>query len=117
MENISNFLRGYFYAAWQSRKYNDKIDFELNQCHIYTKEGGKLIFAINRGIAHVDGNTAYAFKEPENSLFDVVESWTTKEIWDFFKENNAIDCDEVRINYNALCVVIKCFGGIDFDKM
>ena len=117
MENISNFLRGYFYAAWQSRKHNEKIDFDLNQCHIYTKDGGKLIFAINRGIAHIDGNTAHAFKEPENSEFDVVETWTTPEIWEFFKKSNAVDGDECRMNFKALCWTIKCFGGIDFNRM
>lgn len=117
MENIRNFLRGYFYAAWQIRKRNDKIDFELNQCHIHTRNGGKLIFAINRGIAHVDGNTAFAFKEPENSFFDIVENWTTPEIWSFIKANDFCEHGEARINFYELCWIIKTFGGIDFDKM
>jgi hypothetical protein len=116
MKEISNFLLGYFYAAWQNRR-NYDIDNNLNQCLIYTKKGGRLIFAINRGIAHVDGNVAHAFKDSENSLFDIVKDWTTKEIWNYMKTFYDVEHDEVRINFEALCYIIYCFGGFDFDKM
>jgi len=116
-QDITNFLLGYFYAARQNMKYSNIVDINLNQCHIYTKTGGKLIFSINRGIAHIDGNVAHAFKEPENSLFDIVKDWTTKEIWDYINIYHDVEHDEVRINFNELCDLIIYFGGIDFEKM
>ncbi len=119
MNEVQLFLRGYFYAAWQERNHASDIDGKLNQMHIVTKDAGRIVFAINRGICHVDGNTAHAFKEPENSLFDIVENWTTKPIWDFLKTNGSVDndMDEARINFNALCWLIHCFGGLDLEKM
>ena len=116
MENeIKTFLRGFFYAAWQSK--NSNIDFEINQCHIFTKKGGKFIFATNRGIAHVYGNTAFAFKEPENSMFDIVEHWADEKIWNYIKNNFELSYDECRISFKELCFLIENFGGIDYSKM
>lgn len=117
MKEIQLFLRGYFYAAWQERKYSFDIDFKLNQMHLITKDGGRIVFAINRGICHIDGNTAHAFKQPENSLFDIVENWTTPKIWKYLIEHECVEVDEARIDFNQLCWLIYTFGGLDLDNM
>ena len=117
MKEVQLFLRGYFYAAWQERNHASDVDGKLNQMHIITKNAGRIVFAINRGICHVDGNTAHAFKEPEKSLFDIVENWTTPEIWDFLKKHDTVCEDEARIDFNQLCWLIYSFGGLDLENM
>lgn len=118
MRRTSMFLMGYFYASWQSKKYYNMTDYDHNQCTIYTHNGGKLMFAINRGIAPIIGNVAYAFKEPDHSLFDIVEAWTTKEIWNYIKLNHEVDeGGEVRIYFDDLCKLINEFGGINLNEM
>ena len=58
MKEIEGFLRGYFFASWQERKYYPELNNILVQIVLYTVNGGKLTVAINRGISHVDGNVA-----------------------------------------------------------
>ena len=119
MRRTSMFLMGYFYASWESVKYNIVVDInEHYRCVIHTYDGGELMFAINRGICPIIGCVAYAFKEPESSFFDIVEAWTTKEIWNYIKLNHEVDeGGGVRIDFDDLCKLINEFGGINFNEM
>ena len=119
MSRTKMFLMGYFYASWEGVKYNIVVDINKHyRCVIHTCDGGELMFAINRGIAPIIGNVAYAFKNLEDSLFDIVEAWTTKQIWNYIKHNHEVDeGGEVRIDFDDLCNIINEFGGINLDEM
>ncbi len=119
--DTKSFLIGYFYAALQLHK-NDvdssvKTDYHLYQIKLHTVRGGKLTVGINRGIAPLVGNTAYAFTDIGNSAFDVVKSWTTPEIWQHIELNFDVSYGEARINIDDLVFIINAFGGIDIEKM
>ncbi len=119
--DTKSFLIGYFYAALQLHK-NDvdnsvETNYHLYQIKLHTVRGGKLTVGINRGIAPLVGNTAYAFTNIEGSLFDIVKQWTTPEIWEHVELTHEIYCGETRVNIKDLVWIIDVFGGIDIEKM
>ncbi len=119
--DTKSFLIGYFYAALQLHKDDEKnsikTDHRLNQIRLYTLNGGKLTVGINRGICPITGSVAYAFIDTEKSSFDVVNGWTTPEIWRYIELNHDVCFGETRIRINDLVSIIDFFGGIDIEKM
>lgn len=79
--DTKSFLLGYFYAAFQLHNYFNKeqekysSDFWFSQMHIYTKNGGKLIIGINRGICPIGGNVPFAFSNTDKcSIMLIISS-------------------------------------------
>ncbi len=119
--DTKSFLIGYFYAALQLHKNDEKnsikTDYHLTQIDLYTIGGGKFTIGINRGICPIIGNVAYAFVDIEKSSFDIVKQWTTPEIWQHVELTHEISYGETRINIDDLVWIIGVFGGIDIEKM
>jgi hypothetical protein len=116
---FETFLKGYTFAAWINQSAHPHVDTVLGRVGIHLKDGGRFHFSINRGICPIEWSTAYAFKYPDLSLFDVLEEWATPEVWAYMKDQGLVEdnYDEARIRYNDLCNLVDHFGGVDFDEM
>lgn len=126
--NTQDFLKGYFFSSYMLSKCNSPsivdrfytIEVNLMYLKIMTKNYGQLLFAINRGISPLGGRIAFCITHPQESLFDIVDTWVDKEVWNFinFKyihEDEQDERDEIRLDINQLCEVIDFCGGIDLD--
>jgi len=122
--DTKSFLIGYLYSTFYLcrhpflKKEGSSIESSSNQI-ILSTEKGLLATAINRGIAHIEGNVSYAFLELDKANFDVVDKWTTPECWDHIKKEYGHDdtIDEVRLSLSELVEIINYFGGLDLDSM
>ena len=124
MINTSDFLKGYFYSIfvlYNHPAFGNEFSFQMkvdsNQLPLFTKEGGKLIVAINRGICPTGGNVPYAHTRLKESLFDIVNFWTTDVTWKLICFIHDVDCEEVRIDFKALVYLIENLGGLDIEAM
>ncbi len=117
MKEIKSFLMGYFFAWVTMNESISNSSIDYSACTIYTKNGGKLHFSINRGICPEMGHIAFAFYNPQESMFDITSNSTTLSIWNYIIRKIDPEYNEVRVNFDFLCQLIYDFDGFDYEKM
>jgi len=121
----SDFFLGYFYALFKiftqtNREVNASIGYNMSRMHLVTSLG-KIQFAINRGICHVDGNYVLPAFQNYNNLFDTVDHWCDKRVWDrilyYFRDTpERFSYGEVRVTFQEMVEIIDSCGGIIFEE-
>lgn len=115
--NNKYFIQGLLYGLSFAESLSKSQDFSIkaHQVMIWFKDGSHLIFAINRGIAHIYGNLAAMLTQEEScNLFDIAWRWVTEA--QEKKLSLSFEDGEVRLNLDQLVNVVDSLGEIDYEK-
>ena len=117
----SDFFLGYFYALFKiftqtSDKVSIGIENNVARMNFLTPLG-KIQFAINRGISHVDGNYVLPAFINYHNMFDTVTLWNSHKVNDvilnYFSGNyDRVYDGEIRLDLKEMIEIIDLCGGI-----